>query len=138
MLRIVSVYVIVPALFYPVYFVVANIIDSLFGNQQLINWLEFDSHMLLLKTFFNDWLDAIPIMFLIFYILVIPVKILLSIMPLKKGITLTHAIICAGILGLTSLFVEFGTLGVITNSISALFFVLLYQMTLISTKRSAS
>ena len=64
-----------PLLFYPAYFLVANIIDSALGDQQLINWLLFDSRSLLLKIFFKDWFNSAPIMYIIFYLLILPLEL---------------------------------------------------------------
>ena len=69
-------YICLPVLFYPTYFVVANTVDSIVGDQQLINWLYFDSRSVLLKTFFKDWLSALPKMFITFYLVILPIKFL--------------------------------------------------------------
>lgn len=69
-------YICLPILFYPVYFLVANLIDSLFGDQQLINWLYFDSWSVLLKTFFKDWLSSLSVMYMIFYLVILPMELL--------------------------------------------------------------
>lgn len=73
-IRVLLIYVIVPALFYPVYFAVANAADSLFGTRALLSWLAFESQSQLIKTFLKDWLAALPVMFGIFYLIILPVS----------------------------------------------------------------
>ena len=70
------IYFLLPLFFYPVYFAAVNIVDSIIGDQQLINWLYFDSKSQLLETFFMDWVSSIPVMYLVFFILIKPVDFL--------------------------------------------------------------
>jgi hypothetical protein len=71
-------YVIFPVLGFPVYFVIANAIDSLFGEMQLIIWLLFEPFSGLLTTTLTDWVDSIPVMFAVFIGLFMPVHALLA------------------------------------------------------------
>lgn len=123
-LRLPLIYVLIPALFYPLYFLIVNIIDSLLGEQQLINWLQFESHQLLLTTFLYDWLNALPVMFGIFYIIVLPTKYLMSKSHLKNSLSL--ALICAGIAYLLSFMIGFRNLALLANSLSVFSFVIFY------------
>ena len=110
-------------MFYPVYFLVVNLIDSLLGDQQLINWLYFDSRPVLLKTFFKDWLSSLPAMYMIFYLLIIPIdffsrKIFNTSMLLVYITSLT--IFTAG-----SYIAGFREFGLIINT-SAVFFIITF------------
>ena len=117
-------YICLPVLFYPVYFLVANSIDSLLGDQQLVNWLYFDSRLVLLKTFFKDWLSSLPVMYMIFYLLIIPIellsrKIFNTSMPLVYIASL--AIITGG-----SYIAGFRGHGLIINAFTVFFIITLY------------
>ena len=110
-------------MFYPVYFLVVNLIDSLLGDQQLINWLYFDSRPVLLKTFFKDWLSSLPVMYMIFYLLIIPIeffsrKIFNTSMLLVYITSLTIVTVGSYIAG-------FRELGLIINT-SAVFFIITF------------
>lgn len=70
-------YVILPVLGFPVYFVIANAIDSLFGEMQLIVRLLFEPQGVL-GIILNDWVDSIPVMFAIFIGLFMPLHALLA------------------------------------------------------------
>lgn len=76
--KVILVYVFFPLLGFPVYFVVANAIDSLFGEMQLITWLLFEPLSLLLRTIRNDWVHSIPAMFAVFLGLLLPVHAVLA------------------------------------------------------------
>ena len=120
-------YVLVPALFYPIYFIIANFIDSLFGNQHLIVWMQFESPSLLLNTFFKDWFSSLPTMFGIFYLLILPAIFLNTKFGFNR--VLTRMIIPAALMCLFSYILGFGYLGIITNSLSVFMFVLFYLTT---------
>jgi hypothetical protein len=76
--KMILVYVFFPLLGFPVYFVIANAIDSLFGEMQLITWLLFEPLSLLLRTILNDWVHSIPVMFAVFLGLLLPVHAVLA------------------------------------------------------------
>jgi hypothetical protein len=71
-------FLLLPLLFYPLYFLAVNIVDSIMGDQQLINWLYFDSKHKLLFTFINDWKSSLPVMYGVYLILVKPLHFLSS------------------------------------------------------------
>jgi hypothetical protein len=71
-------YLVLPVLGFPVYFVIANAIDSLFGEMQLIVRLLFEPAPELLTITLNDWVHSIPMMFAIFLGLFMPVHALLA------------------------------------------------------------
>lgn len=62
---------------YPLYFLVANTIDSLFGNGRLSLWLLFGSRSELLEIFSRDWAHSLPVMAAVLIGLVPPVHALL-------------------------------------------------------------
>lgn len=72
------IYLVTPLFFYPVYFFVTNIIDSAFGSQQLIEWLYFNFHSLLVKIFLQDWMDSIWAMYGILLFILFPLRLALS------------------------------------------------------------
>lgn len=119
-------YICLPVLFYPVYFLVANLIDSLFGDQQLINWLYFDSRSILLKTFFKDWLSSLPVMYLFFYLLIIPIE-LLSRKIFNTSKLLVYIASLAIITG-GAYFAGFREMGLIINASAVFFMITLYYL----------
>ena len=114
-------YICLPVLFYPVYFLVTNLIDALFGDQQLLNWLYFDSRSVLLKIFFNDWLSSLPVMYMIFYMLIIPVEFL-SRKIFNASMLFVYIVSLAIITG-GSYMAGFRDFGLIINA-SAVFFII--------------
>lgn len=119
-------YICLPVLFYPAYFLAANLIDTLLGDQQLINWLYFDSRSDLLKIFFKDWLSSLPIMYIIFYLLIMPIelfsrRILNTSMPF---VYIASILIVAG----GSSIVGFVGLGLIINSLAVFFMLTSYSV----------
>ena len=61
-----------PLLYYPLYYFIVNLFDSFIGDQQLINWIIYDSRSLLLKMFFNDWVDSLLVSYMFFSFLLLP------------------------------------------------------------------
>lgn len=119
-------YVCLPVVFYPVYFLAANLIDSLLGDQQLINWIYFDSRSLLLKTFFKDWLSSLPVMYMIFYLLIMPVE-LLSRRFFNTSIILVY-IVSLAVVTWGSYIAGFRELGLIINVSAAFFIITFYYL----------
>jgi len=111
-----SIQLLLPLLFYPAYFSVTNIIDSAFGDQQLINWLTFGSRSLLLTVFFRDWVASLPVMYGILFIILLPIKYFLgyigkySLMLIMISSTLVAIVI--------SVSVGFGLLATSSNTLS--------------------
>ena len=100
---------------------VANLIDSLLGDQQLVNWLYFDSRSVLRGVFFKDWLNALPVMYLIFYLLVMPVG-LLSRKFFNASLLLVY-IACIAIVAGCSYIAGFRELGLVINSLTVFFII---------------
>lgn len=115
-----------PLLFYPVYFLVANIIDSVWGDQQLINWLYFDSRSVLLKTFLSDWVSSLPAMYAIFYLLIVPVDFL-SRKVLNSSILFVYVLSLVVVAG-GSYFIGFRGYGLMINFIAVFFIITLYYL----------
>ena len=125
-IRLLLIYIIVPTLFYPVYFVVVNVADSLFGTQSLINWLAFESHSQLIKTFLKDWQAALPVMFGIFYLIVLPVSYVTGI---KYTRHIAHSLFgCLIITVLLSYLFSFRGLEIVVNGVAILAFAGMYLM----------
>ncbi len=125
-IRLLLIYVIVPTLFYPVYFAVVNAADSLFGTQTLINWLAFDSQSPLIKTFLKDWLSALPVMFGIFYLIVLPVSYVTCIKHTHHG---AYSLLgCLLITVLLSYLLGFRGLEIVVNGVAVLAFAGMYLM----------
>ena len=118
-------YIVLPTLFYLVYFLVANSIDTLFGDQQLINWLTFDSRSILLKTFFNDWWQSLPVMYAIMFLLVMPAELLVG--RLSLAAVLIY-LVPPVVIGVLSYVIGFKELGLIINIISVLAMVVFYRL----------
>jgi hypothetical protein len=76
--RTILAYVLSPVLGYPLYFLVANAIDSLFGDRRLVQWLLFDSRRELLEIFLDDWAHSLPAMLAVSLGLIMPVHALLA------------------------------------------------------------
>lgn len=77
-LKSILVYLLVPAMFYPVYLIIAKIIDIAAGIQYVLYWNEFESKTQLLRTVIGDWLAALPVMYGIFYLLILPTAHVIS------------------------------------------------------------
>ena len=117
-------YIIVPILFYPSYFIVANLIDMIFGQQILMAWIEFMPLTLLFDTFFKDWLDSLLIMFCIFYLLIVPIYFFTK--RIKINNFRINALIAAVLMAILSLTIGFNSQGLATNTISVVVFVFIY------------
>ena len=117
-------YIIVPILFYPSYFIVANLIDMIFGQQILMAWIEFMPLTLLFDTFFKDWLDSLLIMFCIFYLLIVPIYFFTK--RIKINNFRINALIAAVLMSILSLTIGFNSQGLATNTISVVVFVFIY------------
>ena len=76
--KIILAYLFFPILGFPIYFVIANVIDSIFGEMQLLTWLLFEPLSLLLKITLKDWMHSIPVMFMVFIGLFLPVHLVLA------------------------------------------------------------
>ena len=110
-------YICLPLLFYPVYFSVANFVDSVFGDQQLINWLYFDSRSILIKTFISDWVQSLPVMYAILFLLLLPVEYI------SKKIAASSAplfFISMAIIAVLSYFAGFREIGLLINTAAML------------------
>ena len=107
-------YIFLPTLFYPAYFLGANLIDSLIGDQQLINWMYFDSRSVLLKTFLKDWSDSLPVMYVIFFFLVKPLEIISG--KFFNSSKLFVYIIATIIITVASYAIGFRELGLVINA----------------------
>lgn len=125
-IRLLLIYVIVPALFYPVYFTVVNAADSLFGTRTLINWLAFEPQSPLIKTFLKDWLAALPVMFAIFYLIVLPVNYVICIKYTRH--TAYSLVGCLVITVLLSYLLGFRELEIVVNGVAILAFAGMYLM----------
>lgn len=125
--KLLFVYIIIPILIFPIYFVVANAVDSLFGSHNIINWLAFDSRTLLVKTFLNDWLEAFPVMFGIFYLIILPVNYFIRRIS-NWQITISAAC-CMGIIVLLSFLFGFRDAELIVHGITIFLLVELYIIT---------
>ena len=119
-LKTTLIYAVAPALFYPIYFLIANIIDTILGEQLLLNWWQFDSRTTLFEIFLHDWLQSLPVMFGIFYLLILPVRYLLS--RFNSHHLLTSAIICTILFCALSYLLGFRNQSLIVNSLSVLVF----------------
>ena len=117
-------YIIVPILFYPSYFIVANLIDMIFGQQILMAWIEFMPLTLLFDTFFKDWLDSLLIMFCIFYLLIVPIYFFTK--RIKINNFRINALIAAVLMAILSFTIGFNSQGLATNTISVVVFVFIY------------
>ncbi len=125
-IRLLLIYVIVPALFYPVYFAVVNAADSLFGTRTLINWLAFESQSQLINTFLKDWLAALPVMFGIFYLIVLPVSYVICIKYTRHS---AYSLVgCLVITVLLSYLLGFRGLEIVANGVAVLAFAGMYLM----------
>lgn len=132
-LKATFIYFLIPVLFYPIYFIVANSVDSLVGNQQFMNWLQFESKTLLIKTILSDWVAALPIMFGLYYFMIVPVKLLAAKLNFKHPLII--ALACVLLICVLSVILGFRNLGLITNGLSVFMFVLFYIASLkLSTK----
>ncbi len=117
-------YVCLPVLFYPVYFLVANIIDTLLGDQQLINWLYLDSRSALLKIFIKDWISSLPVMYLIFYLIIMPLEAIFG-KIFKKSMLPVYIASLAIVTGVTYT-AGFRELGLLINTATVFFIITLY------------
>ena len=117
-------YVCLPVLFYPVYFLVANLIDTLLGDQQLINWLYLDSRSALLKVFFKDWISSLPVMYLIFYLIIMPLEAIFG-KIFKKSMLSVYIASLAIVTGVAYT-VGFRELGLLINTATVFFIITLY------------
>ena len=117
-------YIIVPLLFYPSYFIVANMIDMIFGEQILMTWFEFMPFTLLFDTFFKDWLNSLLIMFCIFYLLILPTYLFTKWIKIDSFII--NALIAVILVLILSLMLGFDSQGLATNTISVVSFVFIY------------
>lgn len=112
-----------PVLFYPVYFTAANFIDTLFGGQQLINWLTFDSRSILLKTFVRDWLASFPVMYAILFLLILPVEFFSKKITEAPVLVIVLSMI---IMAIISYAAGFGEAAIIINTTAVFFMVAIY------------
>ncbi len=119
-------YLFLPVLFYPIYFLVVNITDTLVGDQQLINWLYFGYRSVLLQTFANDWLSSLPVMYAVFYILILPAALLSKRLFTATLVTLSTYTILLVIVTAGSYMLGFRESGLIVNATSAFFMISLH------------
>ena len=117
-------YSFLPVLFYPIYFLAANSIDTLLGDQQLINWLYFDSRSALLKMFLKDWLSSLPVMYIIFYLIILPLELFFR----KTFNTSILFVYISSLLIVSggSYVVGFSELGLIINTLALFFMITFY------------
>lgn len=107
-----------PLLFYPVYFIAVNVVDSIAGDQQLINWLLFDSRHILFFTFLEDWLHSLPVMYGLFFLVIKPVMLLSE--KILKVATLAVIMIVGVIVFAVSGALGFGGVGIFVNVFATL------------------
>lgn len=117
-----------PILFYPVYFGTTNIIDSLLGDQQLINWITFDSRSILINIFFRDWLDSLPIMYAISFIILIPLKLAFDLFN-KYSLTLITVFSTLIIIILSST-AGFEGMGLLNNAACMTLFAIIFHISI--------
>lgn len=109
----------VPLFFYPLYFLALNLVDSVFGDQQLINWLMFDSKSLLLKIFMDDWLNSAPVMYLFFFAVILPLDFMVR-TQLKLSVVFV-LLPSSLVVFLLSYWAGFRELALLGNVLSAIF-----------------
>lgn len=113
-----------PLVFYPIYFATANLFDSLTGDQQLINWLVFDSRGDLFHVFLKDWFESLPIIYILYVSMLIPIRIILDYLAIKLLIVYCAIISVSGI----TIFILFGfpVYGVLVNTVALLLSSMIY------------
>jgi len=122
-----SIYLFLPLLFYPAYFSVTNIVDSALGDQQLINWLTFDSHSLFLKVFFRDWVASLPMMYGILLIILLPLKSFLAyIGKYSPALIIAASTLIAIVI---SIIVGFGWIATASNALSMILIASIFYIT---------
>ena len=113
-----------PMMIYPVYFIWVNAIDSLFGDQQLIYWLLFDSHYLLFTVTIGDWVHSLPIMYSLYIFVILPLYFILNFY--KKYSFITLCLTCSFVILLTSLYLDFEGNGLVSNTLTMLTYTALF------------
>lgn len=118
-------YILLPVLFYPVYFTVANMLDTVLGEQQLVNGFYFDSRLILLETFVTDWLQSLPVMYAIMFLVILPAESLVN--RVTSSQILLYMVVML-IIGALSYGVGFREVGLAINVMSILGMTVFYRL----------
>lgn len=116
--KIILAYLLFPILGFPVYFLIANAIDSFLGEMQLLTWLLFEPSTELLKTALKDWMHSIPVMFGVFIGLLLPVHVVLG--RLKRLTPGVFGGVVSAVMFIFSYAVGFSLNGVMANTLTVL------------------
>lgn len=111
-----SLIVLLPLTFYPAYFLISITLDSLIGEQNLINWIQFESKGELIKTFISDWHSSLLFMYGVFFILILPSHNIMH--RFKRRGLVNTTIALATFIMFASLYLEFNYLNMLANSLT--------------------
>ena len=73
------VFILSPLFFYPYWFGVAFLENTLIGNNSLYMWLQYDSKRSLFNLFISDWWSSLPSSYLVICLIFMPSYYLLKI-----------------------------------------------------------
>ena len=117
-------YVILPSLFFPLYFILVNAADSLIGTQSLLYTIDFENKKQLIKTFFEDWLLSLPIMFGLFYFMIVSIYYFTS--KIKSNPVLITMVICIVLMVFITYLFGFRGTELVLNGLLVAIFIGLY------------